>query len=184
MTDGTLSLRRRDPKAAELAAQEAKKSVLSTGAYEYFADIESVFGTGHVKSAQQDGQQQGQPRQGAKAMAAVDEFRVENVRRKKLKDYDKFLKTFKYGAALDAVMVKVRRISTTFSCVGLIISPDCSTSNSIRSDPRIDFPRRLENSIGRPRRRDTGTDFKLPRSSYRRFEIRWYGSGSGGRPHW
>lgn len=109
MTDGTLSLRRRDPKAAELAAQEAKKSVLSTGAYEYFADFESVFGTGHVKSTQQDGQTPGQQRQGAKTMAAVDEFRVENVRRKKLKDYDKFLKTFKYGAALDAVMVKVRR---------------------------------------------------------------------------
>lgn len=111
MTDGTLSLRRRDPKAAELAAQEAKKSILSTGAYEYFADVESVFGTGHVKSLQQDGQNQGQQRQGATTMATVDEFRVENVRRKKLKDYDKFLKTFKYGAALDAVMVKVRCFS-------------------------------------------------------------------------
>ncbi|KAI5455117.1 U3 small nucleolar RNA-associated protein 15 [Naganishia albida] len=123
MTDGTLSLRRRDPKAAELAAQEAKKSVLSTGAYEYFADVESVFGTGHVKSTQQD-QAQGQQRQGAKTMAAVDEFRVENVRRKKLKDYDKFLKTFKYGAALDAVMVKTVRPVTAFALIQELIFRD------------------------------------------------------------
>lgn len=143
MTDGTLSLRRRDPKAAELAAQEAKKSVLSTGAYEYFADFESVFGTGHVKSTQQD-QAQGQQRQGAKTMAAVDEFRVENVRRKKLKDYDKFLKTFKYGAALDAVMVKVCRVLGLLEVAQKADVPvlaDCSTGNSIRSDTGADFPR-------------------------------------------
>lgn len=150
MTDGTLSLRRRDPKAAELAAQEAKKSVLSTGAYEYFADFESVFGTGHVKSTQQD-QAQGQQRQGAKTMAAVDEFRVENVRRKKLKDYDKFLKTFKYGAALDAVMVKVCQVwGLQIVCkADFPVFPDCSTGDSLRSDTGADFPRRPEDRTRR-----------------------------------
>ncbi len=100
MTDGTLAIRRRDPKAAELSAAEAKRTALSTGAFEYFADFESAFAS------------IGQPKPKAKraeVAGPVDEFRVESVKRRKLKDYDKFLKTFQYGAALDAVMMKVRR---------------------------------------------------------------------------
>ena len=35
-----------------------------------------------------------------------NELRVESKRRKRLKDYDKLLKAFKYSAALDAVLKK------------------------------------------------------------------------------
>jgi U3 small nucleolar RNA-associated protein 15 len=40
----------------------------------------------------------------------ADEFRVENTRKKRLKAYDKFLKSFKYSAALDSVLRKVSMI--------------------------------------------------------------------------
>lgn len=102
MSDGTLSLRRRDPKASELASSNLQNTALKSGAYEYFADFENIFGAGHVKdkSAATKGREE-------RVIGAVDEFRVESVKRKKLRPYDKLLKEFKYGAALDAVMENV-----------------------------------------------------------------------------
>lgn len=106
MSDGTLSLRRRDPKASELASSNLQNTALKSGAYEYFADFENIFGTGHVKdkSAATRGREE-------RVIGAVDEFRVESVKRKKLRPYDKFLKEFKYGAALDAVMENVSPVT-------------------------------------------------------------------------
>lgn len=100
MTDGTLAVRRRDPKANEEAAAEAKATALAGGAYEYFADMEAVFGTGYVKPKGKDL---------PKVVGPADEFKVESKRRAKLKEFDRFLKAFKYSAALDAGLKKVRR---------------------------------------------------------------------------
>ena len=43
----------------------------------------------------------------SKALGSIDEFRVESTRKKTLKEYDRLLKAFKYGAALDSVLRKV-----------------------------------------------------------------------------
>ena len=100
MTDGTLSVRRREPKASEAAAQDAKQSAIVGGSYEYFAEMETVFGTGHVKAKGKDL---------PSVVGPVDEFRVETRRTARLKDFDRFLKAFKYSAALDAGMKNVNR---------------------------------------------------------------------------
>jgi len=110
MSDGTLSLRRRDPKASELASSNLQNQALKSGAYEYFADFENIFGTGHVKDKSMVGKGREE-----RVIGAADEFRVESVKRKKLRPYDKFLKEFKYGAALDAVMENVSQTKRRFS---------------------------------------------------------------------
>ena len=43
----------------------------------------------------------------AKPIGDFDELKVESRRKKRLRDYDRFLKNFKYSAALDAVLRKV-----------------------------------------------------------------------------
>ena len=102
MTDGTLSVRRRDPKPSEAAEEDAKQAALAGGSYEYFADMEAVFGRGYVK-----------PRRSElpPVIGPADEFRVEGRRREKLRDFEKFLKAFKYSAALDAALKKVSRFT-------------------------------------------------------------------------
>lgn len=98
MTDGTLAVRRRDPKASEAAAAEAKQAALAGGSYEYFAEMETVFGTGHVKPRGKDL---------PAVVGPADEFKVETKRKAKLREFDRFLKAFKYTAALDAGLKKV-----------------------------------------------------------------------------
>ncbi|RSH85203.1 hypothetical protein EHS25_005010 [Saitozyma podzolica] len=115
MTDGTLSVRRREPKASEASEQEIKSSALAGGAYEYFADMEAVFGTGHIKA-----KGKGLP----PVIGAADEIRVETRRRDKLKEYDRMLKAFKYSAALDAGLNKNVRPSTTFALIQELIHRD------------------------------------------------------------
>jgi len=98
MTDGTLSVRRRDPKPSEAAAQDAKQIAISGGSYEYFADVETVFGNGYVKAKGKDLP----PVEGP-----ADEIKVETRRTARLRDFDRFLKAFKYSAALDAGLKRV-----------------------------------------------------------------------------
>ncbi len=43
----------------------------------------------------------------AKPIGDVDELKIESRRQRKLRDYDKLLKNFKYSAALDTVLRKV-----------------------------------------------------------------------------
>lgn len=103
MTDGTLSVRRRDPKASETAAEDAKQTALSGGSYEYFVDMEAVFGRGHIKS---------KGKELPPVVGPADEFKVEKRRKERLKDFERYLKAFKYSAALDASLKKVRHISS------------------------------------------------------------------------
>ncbi|KAK8850439.1 hypothetical protein IAR55_004357 [Kwoniella newhampshirensis] len=117
MTDGTLSVRRRDPKASELLAsgEDAKSTAIVRGAYEYFADMEAIFGTGHLKAKKKDL---------APVVGPADEFRVESRRQKRLRDFDKFLKGFKYSAALDAGLKKSVKPTTTFALIQELIHRD------------------------------------------------------------
>jgi U3 small nucleolar RNA-associated protein 15 len=132
MSDGTLSLRRRDPKASELASSNLQNQALKSGAYEYFADFENIFGTGHVKdkSMAAKGREE-------RVIGAADEFRVESVKRKKLRPYDKFLKEFKYGAALDAVMENVSGSRYTYAELEIDIQwcIEHTTSNGLCTYP-------------------------------------------------
>jgi len=98
MTDGTLSIRRRDPKASERQSEEIEKQTLQQGTYEFFATgILGNIGEGNVK-----------PKQKTKPVGVPGEMKVVSQRKKKLKEYDRHLKAFKYGAALDSVLRKVR----------------------------------------------------------------------------
>ncbi|KAL7422709.1 U3 small nucleolar RNA-associated protein 15 [Cryptotrichosporon argae] len=115
MTDGTLSVRRRDPKAAEAAAADAQQAVIAAGAYEYFAEMETVFGAGHVR-ARGDAL--------PAVQGAADEFRVATTRARRLKEFDRFLKAFKYGAALDAGLKKTVRPATTFALIHELVQRD------------------------------------------------------------
>jgi len=82
MSDGTLSVRRRDTKVndvSQLGQGQANVPGFLSGIHD------------QKKGAQDAG-----------------ELRLQSQTSKRLKDYDKLLKNFKYSAALDAVLKKVR----------------------------------------------------------------------------
>ncbi|BEJ15544.1 hypothetical protein CspHIS471_0501490 [Cutaneotrichosporon sp. HIS471] len=114
MTDGTLAVRRRDPKASEAAASDAKQAIISSGAYDYFADMEAVFGRGHIKAKKRD----------VPILGPADEVRVETRRRERLREFDRYLKAFKYSAALDAGLKKTIRPTTTFALLQELVQRD------------------------------------------------------------
>jgi len=62
------------------------------------------IGQGHVK-------QKGK----SKPIGDVDEFRIEARRKKKLREYDKLLKSFKYSTALDSILRKVKAVPPFYS---------------------------------------------------------------------
>ena len=67
----------------EMAAQRRADTEIRGGSYQWF-----IRGKGHI--------------------GEVDDFKVETRRKKRLRDYDKFLKCFQYANALDAVLSTVR----------------------------------------------------------------------------
>ncbi|RSH78670.1 uncharacterized protein EHS24_002399 [Apiotrichum porosum] len=135
MTDGTLSVRRRDAKASEAAASEAKQAAIAGGAYEYFADMEAVFGRGHIKA------------KGSALPPVVgpaDEFRVATRRRERLREFDRYLKAFKYSAALDAALKKTVRPVTTFALIHELVQRDAlrvslSGRDDVTLEPVLSF---------------------------------------------
>ena len=102
MSDGTLCVRRRQAKALESDAPFSS-DVLRLGAFESFlGGALPTIGEGRVRQKKGKGK--------GKVVAAtgdVDELRVESRRVKRLKEFDKLLKAFKYTAALDSVLRKV-----------------------------------------------------------------------------
>ena len=98
MSDGTLSVRRRQPKASEPASKDLfSVASLRTGAFESFlGGALPTLGQGHVKEKKK-----------SKPVGDVDELKVESKRKKRLREYDRLLKNFKYSAALDSVLRKV-----------------------------------------------------------------------------
>jgi len=114
MSDGTLSVRRRQAKASESSAADLfSPAVLRAGAFESFLGNLPTVGQGHVKSKQK-----------SKPVGDVDELRVESKRKKRLKEYDRLLKGFKYSAALDSVLRKQVPPTTTFSLIQELIHRD------------------------------------------------------------
>jgi hypothetical protein len=99
MSDGTLSVRRRQPKASEGAQDHGLLSEASLRA----AKLESFLG-GVLPSI---GQPRVRDRTKHKPVGDMYEFKVESKRRRRLKEYDRLLKGFKYSAALDSALRKV-----------------------------------------------------------------------------
>ena len=89
MADGTLSVRLRQPKTSELSRIGLMHSAVLGS---------PLSGLGHGKI---------RDRLRPRPTGDADELEVESRRTKRLKDYDKLLKGFKYSAALDAVLRKV-----------------------------------------------------------------------------
>ena len=87
MSDGTLSVRRRQAVPIEALNADGLRSDIA----------EPFFGTSGAARAKVR----------SKPTGELDELRVESRRTRRLKDYDKLLKNFKYSAALDSVLRKV-----------------------------------------------------------------------------
>lgn len=100
MADGTLCIRKRDVKASELERREAERAAMNAGAYEYFMQGAAAH-----------------QQQGVNKVKAGDDIRVESLRKKKLQDYDKYLKAFRYSDALDAALRKGVAPSVTFGLI-------------------------------------------------------------------
>ncbi|ETS64481.1 hypothetical protein PaG_00942 [Moesziomyces aphidis] len=101
MADGTLCVRKRDIKASELERREAERAAMNAGAYEFFMQ-------GRV-ATNQPGK--------VNARRATDDIRVDAVRKRKLADYDRLLKSFRYSDALDAALRKGVAPSVTFGLI-------------------------------------------------------------------
>lgn len=99
MSDGTLSVRRRQLKASETAASELASIALRSGTFETFlGGALPAIGQGRIR-------EKGKGK--TLATGDADEFRVESRRVMRLKEFDRLLKGFKYSAALDSVLRKV-----------------------------------------------------------------------------
>lgn len=128
MSDGTLSVRQRQQKASESGLDLA--SALTSGTYETFlGGTLPSLGQGRVKAKTK-----------SKPLGDADELRIESRRAPRLREYDRLLKSFKYSAALDAVLRKVR-------CLTSLISPwshfsrEHSTVDNVFIDTRAHSPR-------------------------------------------
>lgn len=106
MSDGTLSVRRRQPKASEQSSIEPALSSSRTGI------LTSMFGTDFSSIGKGRFKEKGKAK--ARPAGDVDELKIEARRRRKLRAYDRLLKNFKYSAALDNVLQKVRGPSPCF----------------------------------------------------------------------
>ncbi|KAA1466408.1 WD40 repeat-like protein [Dentipellis sp. KUC8613] len=116
MSDGTLSVRRRQPKASENVTPDTPFSATSlrTGAFESFLG-------GAIPNI---GQPRTREKSNAKLTRDPNEFKVETKRKRKLKEYDRLLKSFKYSAALDSVLRKQIPPATTFALIQELIHRD------------------------------------------------------------
>jgi U3 small nucleolar RNA-associated protein 15 len=97
MSDGTLSVRRRDTKASEDLRETESRFDVPT--------ILSDINTGHGPVSQKTP---------SKVSLDAGEQRLQVQTSKKLKEHDKLLKNFKYSAALDSVLKKVGSLDVNF----------------------------------------------------------------------
>jgi U3 small nucleolar RNA-associated protein 15 len=96
MSDGTLSVRRRQSKPTSTDLPFSA-SAMRTGAFEFFlGGTASKIGQGTVRNKIK-----------TKPLGDENELRVESRRSKRLKEYDRLMKGFKYSAVLDSVLRKV-----------------------------------------------------------------------------
>ncbi|KAF9055301.1 Trp-Asp repeat-containing protein [Hymenopellis radicata] len=109
MTDGTLSVRRRQQKASETSSDPFSQVNMHSGAFQSFLGV----GQGTVKSKVK-----------SKPIGDANELRVESKRSKRLREYDRLLKSFKYSAALDSVLRQKVPPTTTFALIQELIHRD------------------------------------------------------------
>ena len=111
MTDGTLSVRRRQPKASETSSSDPfSVDALRSGTFEAFL--------GGALSTIGQGRQRNVGKVKARPIGDVNEIKIERRRKKKLREYDRLLKNFKYSAALDCVL---RRVSFDLCTVQMLL---------------------------------------------------------------
>ncbi|KAG8909249.1 hypothetical protein FRC00_010451, partial [Tulasnella sp. 408] len=102
MSDGTLSVRRRNTSEEEAQAAAARKEVARTGDFESM--LEKIGEPEYLSQ-----------RPATKPKGDPDEAKLAKEHRQKLTEYDQLLKQFKYGEALDAVLVPGTSAVTFFS---------------------------------------------------------------------
>jgi hypothetical protein len=131
MSDGTLSVRRRQPKATETEGEQVNSS-------DIYADI-----PGDLKPATR--------RSLPKTTRGAGELRMVTQPVKKLKEYDKLLKAFKYSAALDTVLKKVSIFSliADFFLTSFISIPECTAGHDFLPNTRTYTSRWAKNCLGR-----------------------------------
>jgi hypothetical protein len=127
MSDGTLSVRRRQPNASEGTRAHGLLSEASLRA----ATLESFLG-GVIPNI---GQPRVRDRSKSKPVGDLDEFKVESKRKRRLKEYDRLLKGFKYSAALDSALRKVRLAFSLVMRLGLPIQG--SSKSLLRRHSRL-----------------------------------------------
>lgn len=126
MSDGTLCVRRRQAKASESDAPFSS-AALRSGTFESFlGGALPAIGEGRVRQKKGKGK-------AVTATGDVDELRVESRRVKRLKEFDKQLKAFKYSAALDSVL---RKVCLRQCCISVSLAKiDISNSKYHRPRP-------------------------------------------------
>jgi hypothetical protein len=144
MSDGTLSVRRRQSKASEATTTDPSFSVsaLRSGTFESFLGTSlPATGQGLVRAKVK-----------SEPLGDADEFRVESARKKRLKEYDRLLKGFKYSAALDSVLRKVSMIKHFSGRLRFLTNEITASSanNNIFFDTGTHPPRWSSECAGRP----------------------------------
>lgn len=101
MSDGTLCVRKREVRKAEEEARAMERNAITGGGVEAFLPY------ANEAREQAEGKRI--------ALMKGDDLRAETVRSKRLKPYDKLMKSFRYSEALDAVLRPGVPALTTFS---------------------------------------------------------------------
>ncbi|KAG0303027.1 snoRNA-binding rRNA-processing protein [Dissophora globulifera] len=127
MAGGLLSIRQRVVKTAEIQTRRAQEEQARGGSYKHFI-------------------------RGQKSAADAD-FTVESQKRRRLRDYDRYLKVFQYGNALDACLRTNQPPVTTVSLIQELIHRDglrqaLSGRDDISLEPLAQF---LVKNINNPR---------------------------------
>lgn len=133
MSDGTLSVRRRQAKASEQTGDEPfSLASLRAGSFESF------LGSGHGLPTIGKGLSRDKGKAKARPTGDVGEFKVEARRRRKLRGYDRLLKNFKYSAALDTVLRKVRNDASS-RVLPTLLTCENSIADEQQVPPTISF---------------------------------------------
>lgn len=127
MAGGLLSIRQRVVKSAEVQTRRAQEEQASGGTYKFFV-------------------------RGQKS-AAEGDFIVESQKKRRLREYDRYLKVFQYGNALDACLKTNQPAVTTVSLIQELIHRDglrqaLSGRDDISLEPLAQF---LVRNINNPR---------------------------------
>ena len=102
------------------------------------------------------GERHFQPKVKSKPVGDVNEIKIEGRRKKKLREYDRLLKSFKYRAALDSALSKVRvcgLVPWTVDSRGNLESP---SNGRLLFDSRTNSSRWHTRGVGGKGRRDVG----------------------------